>query len=207
MVRIMNTVKVLLMAGLLVSGSLSAQAQAPSSIRVRGTITRLAGTEMQVKTREGNEVTVSITPGTRISVLYPRKLSDIKQNSFVGVTAIPKAPGSPLVALEIHLFAEDQRGTGEGHYDWDLEPGSSMTNANVDAIVKHKNGNELTLGYKDGSQKIVVPPGIPVIAFKTADRSVLKIGEQIFCIAQKAANDSLTALHVSVGENGMKPPM
>lgn len=205
MVRIMNTLKVLLMAGLVMAAT--AQAQVPSSIRVRGTITELAGTEMQVKTREGNDVTLSITPGTRISVLYPRKLRDIKQNSFVGVTAIPRDPGSPLVALEVHIFAEAQRGTGEGHYGWDLEPGSSMTNANVDAIVKRRNGNELTLSYKDGSQKIIVPPDTPVISFKTADRTVLTTGAQIFCIAQRAENGSLTALHVSVGANGMKPPM
>jgi hypothetical protein len=203
----MNKVKVLLATGLLISGLASAMAQAPSNVRIRGTITGLSGTELQVNTREGNDVTVNITAATRISVLYPRKLHDVRQNSFVGVTAIPAGSNAPLLAREVHIFAEAQRGTGEGHYDWDLEPGSSMTNANVDMITNNSSGEELTLGYKGGRQKIVVPPDTPVISFRTADRSVLKKGEQVFCIAQEAANGSLTALHVSVGENGMKPPM
>jgi hypothetical protein len=204
----MNRVKVLLVAGLFISGLVSAQAQTPpSNIRVRGTITGWSNQELQVKTREGNDVAVNLNASTRISELYARKLRDIKQGDFVGVTAVPGGADSPLLAREVHLFAEAQRGTGEGHYEWDLEPGSSMTNANVDAIANSRHGKELTLSYKDGSQKIVIPPDTPIISFKTADRSVLKVGIQVFCIAQRAANGSLTALHVSVGENGMKPPM
>ena len=198
----MNTVKALLTAGLLITGLASALAQTPSSVRIRGTITGLSGTELRVNAREGNEVTINITAATRISVLYPRKLRDIRQNNFVGVTAIPEGSNAPLLAR-----AKGQRGTGEGHYDWDLEPGSSMTNANVDTIENSGNSKELTLGYKGGSQKVIVPPDTPIISFRTADRSVLMAGEQVFCIAQKAASGSLTALHISVGENGMKPAL
>jgi hypothetical protein len=134
-------------------------------------------------------------------------MSDIKQGSFVGVTAIQKGPGTPLQAREVHLFPEAQRGTGEGHYDWDLEPGSSMTNANVDAIVNTNNGKELTLSYKGGSQKIIVPQGVPIVTFKPADKSVLKAGAQVFIITQQAADGSLTAQRILIGKDGMKPPM
>jgi hypothetical protein len=150
---------------------------------------------------------VNVTDNTKINVLSTLRMSDIKQGSFVGVTAIQKGPGTPLQAREVHLFPEAQRGTGEGHYDWDLEPGSSMTNANVDAIVNTNNGKELTLSYKGGSQKIIVPQGVPIVTFKPADKSVLKAGAQVFIITQQAADGSLTAQRILIGKDGMKPPM
>ena len=107
----------------------------------------------------------------------------------------------------MHLFAEAQRGTGEGHYDWDLEPGSSMTNANVDAIVNTNDGKELTLSYKGGSQKIIVPQDVPIVTFKPADESMLKAGAELFIITQQVDDGSLTAQHILVGKDGMKPPM
>lgn len=203
----MSKVKVLLLAGLVLSGLLSAQAETLPSTRVRGTITGLTGHEMQVKTREGKDVAINLARSTKISLLYSRKLRDIKKGSFVGVTAVPKEPGAPLQAREVHIFTEAQRGTGEGHYDWDLEPGSSMTNANVDAISKSGPGKELTLGYKGGSQKIDVPPDVPVVAFKPAGKSALRKGAHIFCIAQQGADGSLTALRITVGKDGVTPPM
>jgi hypothetical protein len=203
----MNKVRVLLLAGMVLSGLFSAQAESLSSMRLRGTITGVTSHEMQVRTREGKDVAINLTGDTKISLLYSRKLRDIKQGNFVGLTAVPKEPGSPLKAREVHIFTEAQRGMGEGHYDWDLEPGSSMTNANVDAISNSGPGKELTLGYKGGSQKIDVAPDTPVVAFKPADKSALKKGAHIFCIAQQAADGSLTALRITVGKDGMAPPM
>ena len=204
---IMNKVNALVFVCAILFGLVNAQAQSQPSRRVRGAITGFNGYELQVKTREGNDLQVGITSDTKIKVLVPRKMSDIKQGSFVGVTAIQHGPGTPLQAREVHLFAPAQRGTGEGHYDWDLEPGSSMTNANVDAIVDANNGKELTLSYKGGSQKIIVPQDVPIVSFQPADRSLLKAGAQVFMITQQAADGSLTAQHISVGKNGMRPPM
>lgn len=203
----MNKVNALLLVGSILFGLANAQAQPPPAMRVRGAITGFKGHELQVKTREGKDLKVNITENTRISVLYLVKMSDIKPGSFVGVTAVPRGPGGPLQALEVHLFAEAQRGTGEGHREWDLEPGSSMTNANVDTIVNTNDGKELSLSYKGGSQKIIVPKGVPIVSFKPADESLLKAGAQAFIIAQQAADGSLTAQRISVGKNGMKPPM
>ncbi len=203
----MNKMKVLLVVGAILSGVVNAQAQPQSNMRVRGTITDVHSQELQVTTRDGKELKIAITDYTKVNVLTRIKLKDIKKGSFVGVTAIQQGPGTPLQAREVHLFPEAQRGTGEGHYEWDLEPGSSMTNANVDAIVRTNNGRELKLSYKGGKQKIIVTKDVPIVAFKPADRSLLKAGAQIFCVTQHTADGSLIAQRIVVGKNGMKPPM
>lgn len=200
-------VKVLLLAGLIIFCLPNALAQSQPAMRIRGAITGFDGHELQVKTREGKELKVNVADNTRINVLFALRMSDIKQGDFVGVTAIPRGAGASLQALEVHLFAEAQRGTGEGHYDWDLEPGSSMTNANIDAIVNTNNGKELTLSYKGGSQKIVVQPGVPIVTFKPAEKSLLKAGAQVFIIARQATDGSLTAQSINIGKGGMTPPM
>lgn len=209
----MNRIKVLLLAYMLLTGMANGLAQSPPNapanpapnVRIRGAITGLDLQGMQVKSREGKLLKVAITDGTKINVLSPLKMSDIKQGSFVGVTAVLR--NGNLQALEVHVFPESMRGTGEGHYDWDLEPGSSMTNANVDAVVTTNNGEKLTLSYKGGSQEIVVPRRVPIITFTPADKSLLKTGARVFIIAQPGANDSLTALRILVGSKGIKPPM
>ena len=203
----MNNIKALLLVITFLFGLTSALAQSQPTVRIRGAVTVFDGHELQVKTREGKELKVTITDATKVNVLSAVKMSDIKQGSFVGVTAIQHGPGTPLQAREVHVFPEALRGTGEGHYEWDLEPGSSMTNANVDAIVNTNTGEELALSYKGGSQKIIVPQGIPIVTFKPAGKSLLKAGAQVFITAQQAAAGSLTAQSISVGKNGMTPPM
>ncbi len=203
----MNKVNALVFAGTILFGLTNALAQPQPTIRIRGAVTAFDGHELQVKTREGKELKMNLADDTKVNVLSALKMSDIKQGSFVGVTAIQHGPGTPLQAREVHVFPESLRGTGEGHYDWDLEPGSSMTNANVDAIVNTNTGEELTLSYKGGSQKIVVPKGIPIVTFTPADKSLLKAGARVFIITQQAADGSLTAQRMLVGKNGMKPPM
>ena len=203
----MNKIFALLFASAIVFGSVDVQAQSALNVRIRGSISAFDGHELQVRSRNGTDLQIDITEATKIKTIVALGMRDIKRGSFVGVTAIQKVPGGPLVAREVHVFAESQRGMGEGHYAWDLEPGSTMTNANVDAIVNTRNGKELTLGYKGGRQKIIVPRGVPIVTFRPADKSVLKAGARIFCIAQQTADGSLTAQHISVGKNGTKPPM
>lgn len=196
-----------LLAGVVLLGLISAPAQTLAAERIRGTIAGVDGNELQVTTRSGANLKLNIVNNTSINVLSPLKTGDIKQGSFVGVTAIRMEHASTLQALEVHIFPESRRGAGEGHYDWDLEPGSSMTNANVEAIVDTVNGRELTLSYKGGSQKIIVPGGVPVVTFVPADRSLLKTGAQVFIIAQSAPDGSLTAQHINIGKGSMMPPM
>ncbi|BBI99972.1 hypothetical protein FGKAn22_16650 [Ferrigenium kumadai] len=203
----MSKGKALLLAVAILFGVTNALAQSQPAMRIRGAITGFDGHELQVETRSGTALKMSVTDETKISVLSPLKMSAIKQGSFVGVTAVRQGPGTSLLAREVHLFPEELRGTGEGHRDWDLEPGSTMTNANVDAIVDTNNGKELTLVYKGGSQKIIVTKGVPIITFKPADQSLLKAGAQVFIITQQAADGSLTAQRIQVGKDNMKPPM
>jgi hypothetical protein len=203
----MKNIKTWLVLVTMLFGASAALAQSQPPIRVRGTIIAFDRNELQVKSREGQDVKVQMTDTTKVNILSPIKLGDIKEGSFVGVTALQNGPGNSLQALEVHLFPEALRGTGEGHYAWDLEPGSSMTNANVDAIVNINDGKELVLSYKGGNQKIIVPQGVPLVTFVPSDKSQLIPGAKVLVIAQRGEDGALTALRISVGKDGMKPPM
>ena len=139
-----------------------AWAQDPPPVRIRGTIERVDGATSVVKVRDGAELKVTVADNAQIAGIIKASLSDIKQNSFVGVTAMPQPDGS-LNAVEVHIFPESMRGTGEGHYPWDLRPQSTMTNANVEQIVSAVDGRTLTLKYKDGEKKITVPANAPTV--------------------------------------------
>jgi hypothetical protein len=137
-------------------------------------------------------------------------LSDIKTGSFVGVTGMPQADGSQK-ALEVHIFPEAMRGTGEGHYPWDLRPQSTMTNGYVEHVeqtVTGVNGQTLTLKYKDGEKKIIVPPDTPIVTYVLGDKSELKPGAKILIAAAKKLPDgTLQAPRVNFGKDGLTPPM
>lgn len=195
----------LMLAALLMVLTASALAAGRSGQKVRGTVTAFDGNVLKVRTREGRALVMRVPRKAKINVLSPLTLRDIKPGDFVGVTALLR--GGELQALEVHVFPEAMRGTGEGHYDWDLEPGSTMTNANVDAVVATNDGEKLTLSYKGGSQQIVVPPGTPVITFSPATRSMLKRGASVFVIARRSENGSLNALRILLGSGRIKPPM
>ncbi|HKB60485.1 MAG TPA: hypothetical protein VKC56_10630 [Gallionellaceae bacterium] len=206
----MNTMRRISLAGLMLAALLmvltaSALAAGRSGQKVRGTVTAFDGNVLKVRTREGRALVMRVPRKAKINVLSPLTLRDIKPGDFVGVTALLR--GGELQALEVHVFPEAMRGTGEGHYDWDLEPGSTMTNANVDAVVATNDGEKLTLSYKGGSQQIVVPPGTPVITFSPATRSMLKRGASVFVIARRSENGSLNALRILLGSGRIKPPM
>ena len=203
----MNKLKVWLLACVILFSLISAFAQAQTMLRVRGAITGFDGRVLAVKTREGNDMKVNIADNIAVSSLFALQMSDIKQGSFVGVTAVRKGTEGVLYAREVHIFPEASRGAGEGHRDWDLEPGSTMTNANVDATVDTNDGKELTLSYKGGMQKIIVSPGTPIVSFSPGDKSLLKAGAQVFIMVQQADDGTLTAQRIQVGKNGIKPPM
>jgi hypothetical protein len=186
---------------------MSAMAQAQTNVRVRGTITSFKGHILEVKTRDGKDLKVNVGDDTIVNSLVELQIGDIKQGGFVGVTAVKKYPDGVQYALEVHVFPETSRGTGEGHYAWDLEPDSTMTNANVDAIVERNNGKELTLSYKGGMQKIIVPPKTPIVTFVSTDQSHLQPGVQVFAVVQQTEDGTLTAKRILIGNGGMKPPM
>ena len=181
-----------------------APALAQDTVRVRGTIERIDGSTYVVKTRDGAELKVAVADNPQIAGVVKASLSDIKQGSFVGVTAMPRADGSQS-ALEVHIFPEAMRGTGEGHYAWDLRPQSMMTNANVEQVGATVDGRTLTLKYKDGEQKIFVPADVPIVRYEVADRTDLKPGSPVFIVAVKQPDGTFEGRAWRVGRNGAAP--
>ncbi len=189
---------------MMVSGITTALAQ--DTVRVRGTIERIDGSTYVVKARDGAELKVTLADNPQIAGVVKASLSEIKQGSFVGVTAMPQADGSQR-ALEVRIFPEAMRGTGEGHYPWDLRPQSTMTNANVDQLVTAVDGQTLTLKYKDGEKKIFVPTSTPIVVYVQGDKSDLKPGAKVFIAAIKQPDGTLQGRAWRVGRDGVTPPM
>ena len=190
--------------GLMLAASTSF-AQQPQTVRVRGTVEAADGPMITVKSRDGQSYKIKLTDNAVVRGIVKAPLSDIKANSFIGVTGMPQADGSQK-AMEIHIFPEAMRGTGEGHRPWDLVPSSTMTNATVAQMVKGVSGDEITLKYKDGEKKIVVAPDTVIVTYVPGDRSELKPGAKIFIAAANKKDDgTLEASAVSVGRDGVAP--
>jgi hypothetical protein len=191
------------LCGSLVASAVWAQ---DAMVRVRGTIEKVENGVYFVKSRDGTELKLKLAAGGGVSAIVPAKLADIKQGQYIGVAALPMADGSQK-ALEVHIFPDALRGLGEGFRPWDLQPQSTMTNANVEAQVASADGQVLTLKYKDGEKKIIVPDGIPIVAFTAGDASDLKPGAKIFVGgAKKLPDGTLETSRVNVGR-GTAPPM
>ncbi len=187
--------------------SSAALAQQPQMTRVRGTIEKVDGSVLTVKARDGAELTVKLASGAPVRTVIRKSLADVKANSFVGITAMPQPDGTQK-AVEIHIFPEAMRGTGEGHRPWDLMTNSTMTNANVDTAVKSVDGQKLVLKYKDGEKTFIVPGNVEVVEFAPASAADLKPGEKIFVVAAKKLPDgTLEAPGITVGKDGVSPPM
>ncbi|WGT63150.1 hypothetical protein [Variovorax paradoxus] len=198
-------------ASLLAAGApVLASAQATSEqVRIRGTIVRVDETTLVVQDRSGEVVSLARPADMAVSEVYPIKLSDIKRGSFIGTAAMPQADGSQK-ALEVVVFPEAARGTGEGHRPWDLLPQSTMTNATVADLAAApksvRGGQQLRLTYKGGEKTVVVPPDVPVVTFRPGTESLLVPGAKVLVNAQEK-NGTPTALRVTAGRNGFAPPM
>jgi hypothetical protein len=194
--------------GLLFATSMTFAQQQSPTVRVRGTVEGVDGPILTVKSRDGQTTyKVRMADNAAVRGVVKASLSDIKANSFIGVTGMPQADGSQK-AVEIHIFPEALRGTGEGHRPWDLAPNSTMTNATVAQMVKGVEGDEITLKYKDGEKKIVVAPNTTIVSYVPGDKSELKPGAKIFiAAANKKEDGTLEAAAISVGRDGITPPM
>ena len=182
-----------------------AAAQSPPT-RLRGSIAGVEGNTVTIATREGTSVPVKLADNWSVMLVSPLSLADIKQNSFVGVASM-KGPDGSLNALEVLIFPEAARGSNEGHYPWDLQPDSMMTNATVATVAATPDGQALTLKYKDGQQTIKVRPGTPIVTFAPGDRADAKAGAKVFLGATRGADGGLTAGRLLVGKDGLTPPM
>jgi len=189
----------------LVATVATAAAQSPPT-RLRGSIAAIDGKTATIATREGSNVKVNLADNWAVMLVSPVSMADIKENSFVGIASL-KGPDGTLNALEVLVFPEAARGSNEGHYPWDLQPESMMTNATVATVAKAGDGQTLTLKYKDGTQTIKVKPGTPIVTFAPGDKADAKVGAKVFLGATKAPDGSLSAARLLVGKDGLTPPM
>lgn len=184
----------------------AAHAAAPKPQHVRGEIVSASASGIVVKTRDGTTVRMSLPPKVRISGLAETYLERIAKGAYIGTAAEPAADGT-LYAQEVVVFPPAMHGVGEGHRPWDLTPGSTMTNAAVEAVVDGMKGRVMTLVYKGGRQEVTIPPGTPIVTIVKADRAMLKPGAHVFALARKGADGTWTPIRISIGVNGLIPPM
>jgi hypothetical protein len=190
---------------LLMAGTM-AYAQQPQIVRVRGTIESADKQTLAVKTRDGTTLNMNLPENVGIRGLEKKSVADVKAGSFVGITAMPLPDGTQKV-VEVHIFPESMRGTGEGHRPWDLMPNSTMTNGNIETAVASTDGQELVLKYKDGEKKFIMSPNIEVVMFVPGTTADLKPGEKVFLVTKKLPDGSLEPQFIVVGHAGINPPM
>ena len=181
-------------------------AQPAPTVRVRGEITKVDGTTLSVKMKSGENVTVKLADPPRIAAMVKASLAEIKEGSFIGVSAMPEPDGTQK-AYGIHIFMDSQKGVvAERFSDWDGRPGSTMTNANVATTVAGNDGQNLLVKYKDGEKKVIIPPGTPIAKYVAGSATDLIVGKKIFVGgATKQADGSLLAPNVAVGRD-IDPP-
>jgi hypothetical protein len=180
--------------------------QSPTPSRVRGTIEGVDGDIVAVKSRSGDDVRLHMTGDIRLVGIIKISLADIKVGSFIGTTTVPGTDGSPS-AVEVHVFPEEMRGTGEGSRPYDLRPNSTMTNATVAESVVGNDGHTLLIKYKDGEKKVVVTAETPVVTYVPADKSDLKPGAKLIAFVKQLPDGSFETSRISVGRDGLTPPM
>jgi len=173
--------------------------------RVRGAITAIEGDSLKVHSNKGEDLQVNLTQDTQVRGVTLAQVSEIKPGSYIGSAAVPQADGT-LKALEVHVFPPQMAGTGDGHRAFDLGKDSTMTNGSVGDLVT-SNGRTITVNYKGGQKKIVIPDDVPIVNLVPGDRSLLKPGVKVVLQAQPGADGALNALSISAGENGVTPPM
>jgi len=195
------------LALLLATSVAVAQNPAPP-VRVRGTIEKVDGQTLTAKLRDGTEATVKLADNARVTAMVKATLADIKVGSFIGVTGMPQPDGSQK-AIGLHIFMDSQRAVVPARFlPWDRQPGSTMTNADVQSTVAGVDGQTMTVKYADGEKKIIVPPNTPVVAYAPGNASDLKPGAQfIIMAAQKNPDGTLTAPAINIGRDGAAPPM
>jgi len=200
--------RVTLAASLIAAVSAVAIAQAPANppVRIRGMVEKIEGTNLTIKANSGQSMNVKLADNYTVMGIAKASLADVASGKFIGTTTVGERNGA-LVALEVHIFPENMRGTGEGHYDWDLRPDSKMTNANVANVTSMGKDRVLTVQYKGGEKKVLVPEKAVIVSFTPVDRSELKPGAKVFAVTQRQPDGSLTAARVNVGLKGQVPPM
>ncbi|MGA2058257.1 MAG: hypothetical protein ABSG88_23505 [Bradyrhizobium sp.] len=175
-------------------------------VRVRGSVVSLDGSKLVVHAKDGKDVTVNLADNFAALAVVKASMADIKEGTFIG-TATVTQPDSTLRSLEVVVFPDKMRGTGEGHYPWDLGSSSMMTNATVANAVKGVEGQTVTVTYKGGEKKIDIPANVPVVALVPATKEEIKPGAVVFVPTQRQPDGSLNGGAVLFGKDGVIPPM
>jgi hypothetical protein len=209
MIRVLRSTFTIAGVALLVATSWGFAQQKP--IRIRGTIEKIDGQNLQVKSRDGKDIKVRMSDKVRLTAMVKASLKDLTPDTYIGVTAMPQADGSQR-AIAIHIFQPKQRGTGEGHRPWDLQPGSTMTNAAITTTVAGTDGQVVTVRYKQADKvdekKVIVTRKTVIVRYTPGDRGDLKPGVRVFLNnARPQPDGTVEAPTVSYGRNGVVPPM
>ncbi len=197
---------VIALARVAASSLLAIAQQPPTPTRVRGTIEHVDGDVVSVRSRSGEDVKLHMTSDVRLVGIAKISLADIKLGSFIGTTTVP-GPDGRQNAVEVHVFPENMRGTGEGSRPYDLKPNSTMTNATVADQVAGNDGQTLVIKYKDGEKKVTVSPDTPVVTYVVADRADLKADAKIIAFVKQLPDGSFETNRISIGRDGLTPPM
>jgi hypothetical protein len=200
MIRTLATI-----AALIASCATIALAQSPTQ-RIRGEVMAIDGSMLTVKERSGDTLAIKLADNYVVTAVVKVGIDAIKPNAFIGSASMPQSDGSQS-ALEVLVFPESGRGSGEGHYAWDLKPGSMMTNATVSEVVSIDQARRMTVKYKGGEQVITIPPDTPIVTFEAGDRAMVKPGAHLLVTATRQPDGSLSATRVAVGKDGVVPPM
>jgi len=190
-------------AGLALVG-IAVPASAQEIVRIRGTIERIDGPAYVIKSRDGTELKLTLTDNPLYVAIAPSTMADIKPGMFVGSAGMMQPDGTQK-AIEVHIVPDSLRGTGEGHYDWDLKPQSKMTNGNVEQAVTGVDGPVLSVKYKEGEKKLVVTPETVVVTYVPGNKDELKPGTKVFVAAKKQPDGTFQAPRVTYGRNGAGP--
>jgi hypothetical protein len=201
----MNTMRILTAAAFAAAFAVTS-AQAQQTQRVKGTIEKVDGNTLLIKGPDGAPVTLTLSDNALVVGVVKATMADIKEGSYIGSGALPQPDGTQK-AVEVHIFAESQRGTGDGHRtNWDGAPGGTMTNGAVGQSVSGVDGPVITVKYKDGEKKVVVGPNVPIVRYEVGDRSELKPGAAIsVAAATKKADGTFTSARINVGRGGVVP--
>jgi Cu/Ag efflux protein CusF len=183
----------------------AAQAQAPQSVHLRGVIEKVDGNTVTAKSDKGDELKLNLADKMLVVAVAKASLADIKDGDFIGSGAMPQPDGSQK-AIEVHIFAESMRGTGEGFRPWDGAPNSTMTNGTVGNTVTGVDGPVITVKYKDGEKKIMVTPDVPIVRYEVVDLGALKPGAAFSVLAAvKQPDGSFNISRINVGRDGIVP--
>jgi hypothetical protein len=178
----------------------------PPPVRVRGTVEKLDGNKLTVKSRDGSDVDITLADNVGIVYLVKKSMADIKTGDYLASTGLKGTDGK-IHAIEVRIFPEALRGAGEGQYPWDLKPDTVMTNATAGTITKEADGNVVSVTYKGTTSDYIIDPTTPIFTYAQGDKSLLVPGAAVFVIAQKKDDGSLSTARLTAEKDGIKPPM